>query len=336
MGHSEGTGVGARKRRILYLASEYPQISQSYVTTEIRALADAHEIFVVSRSAANLPCRVHEQFEVTRDLARMVEIVRAFRPDAIHAHYVSFAPTLEALAARTGVPYTIRAHSFDAMADGPPLSVGDACLGVLAFPFTHANLEARGIPADKLHETWPVVDFARFHDRSPNGDAILNVGACQPKKHFESYVELARLARDLRFDLYAIGYDIARLRTHNASRGSWAHVFDAVQPEEMPAVYKRHRWLVYTACRKLATVGWPIAVAEAQAAGLGVCMPNLRPDVATYLGGAGFVYDSIAELPDLLRRPVPDEVRERGFEQARRSDIAVHKRTLVELWERAH
>jgi hypothetical protein len=328
--------VASRKPRILYLVSEYPQISQSYVTTEIRALGDAFEVFVVTRNRANLPCRVHLPFEQTRDLERMVEVVRTFRPDVLHAHYVSFAPECEAIAARTGVPYTIRAHSFDAMADGPAIRVGDACLGVLAFPFTHANLEARGVPGDKLHDARPVVDFARFHDRGPNGDAILNVGACQPKKHFESYVDLARLARDLRFDLYAIGYDIRKIRTYNASRGSWARVFDAVQPEEMPAVYKAHRWLVYTACRKLATVGWPIAVAEAQAAGLGVCMPNLRPDVATYLGGAGFVYESIADLPDILRRPVPEEMRERGFEQARLSDIAVQKRTLIELWERAH
>jgi len=327
--------VTSRRPRVLYLVSEYPQISQSYVTTEIRALGDAYDVFVVTRNDANLPCRVHLPFEQTRDLERMVEIVRAFRPDVLHGHYVSFAETLEALSARTGVPYTIRAHSFDAMADGPPLRVGDACLGVLAFPFTRANLEARGIPEEKLHDTRPVVDFARFHDRSPNGDAILNVGACQPKKDFESYVDLARLARGLRFDLYAIGYDIEKIRIYNASRGSWAQVHDAVQPEEMPAVYKAHRWLVYTACRKLATVGWPIAIAEAQAAGLGVCMPNLRPDVATHLGGAGIVYESITELPEILRGPVPEEMRERGFEQARLSDIAVHKRTLLDLWEPA-
>ena len=36
-----------------------------------------------------------------------------------------------------------------------------------------------------------------------------------------------------------------------------------------------------------------MAIAEAQAAGVGVCMPNIRPDIKEYVGEAGFVYDSI-------------------------------------------
>ena len=36
-----------------------------------------------------------------------------------------------------------------------------------------------------------------------------------------------------------------------------------------------------------------MAIAEAQAAGVSVCMPNIRPDIKEYVGEAGFVYDSI-------------------------------------------
>lgn len=93
----------SRRPRVLYLVSEYPQISQSYVTTEIRALGDAYEVHVVTRNMANLPCREHGSFEHTRDVERMVEIVEAFRPDVLHAHYTSFAETLEQLALRTGL-----------------------------------------------------------------------------------------------------------------------------------------------------------------------------------------------------------------------------------------
>jgi hypothetical protein len=104
----------------------------------------------------------------------------------------------------------------------------------------------------------------------------------------------------------------------------------------MPAEYKKHRWLVYTGDFDYPMLGWPMAIAEAQAAGVGVCIPNLRPDLAQYVGeGAGVLYDSIDELPGVVDGPLPDEIRERGFEQARRSDIEEHKHLLTGLWEDA-
>jgi hypothetical protein len=322
----------AVKPRVLLFASEYPQISQTYVLSEIEALESECDVFVVTRSRANLPCSNHGPFEHTRDFERMLAIIRYWGPSVLHAHYVSFAPLLARLSAHEGIPYTIRAHSFDAMADGPPIPIGEHCRGVLAFPFTRGNLIARGVPDEKIFDCRAVVRVSRFLDRGPNGDRVLNVGACQPKKDFASYVDLAAKMPGERFDLYAIGYDFDAIDAYNAQRGNPVRVHRAVEPHEMPPVYKSHRWLVYTACRKLGTVGWPIAVTEAQASGVGVCMPNLRPDLRDHLGGAGFLYDSIDELPSILSQPVPDEIRARGFEVAQRSDIDVHKNLLYSLW----
>ncbi len=80
------------------------------------------------------------------------------------------------------------------------------------------------------------------------------------------------------------------------------------------------------------TVGWPMAIAEAQASGVGVCMPRIRPDLVEYVG-PGVIYDSIEELYPIVSGPVPDEMREAGFEHARRSDIAEHKHLLTDLWD---
>jgi hypothetical protein len=99
--------------------------------------------------------------------------------------------------------------------------------------------------------------------------------------------------------------------------------------------YKQHQWLVYTAAFELATVGWPMAVAEAQAAGVGVCMPNIRPDLKEYIGNAGYLYDSISEVAEIIAKPVPDEIREAGFLQAKKSDIQEHKHLLTDLWHKA-
>jgi hypothetical protein len=106
-----------------------------------------------------------------------------------------------------------------------------------------------------------------------------------------------------------------------------------IEPEEMPREYKKHRWLVYTASREIGTVGWPMSIAEAQAAGVGVCIPEVRPDLREYLGGAGFIYESISEVADIISKAVPDEMREMGFEQARKSDIFEHKVILTNLWK---
>lgn len=48
-----------------------------------------------------------------------------------------------------------------------------------------------------------------------------------------------------------------------------------------------------------------MSVAEAQAAGVGVCFPNLRPDLAEYLGGAGYLYDSLAEVAQVVAKSPP-------------------------------
>ena len=51
--------------------------------------------------------------------------------------------------------------------------------------------------------------------------------------------------------------------------------FITEQINDMSNEYKKHQWLIYTACPKLRTVGLPIMVAEAQASGVGVIMYGL-------------------------------------------------------------
>jgi hypothetical protein len=78
-----------------------------------------------------------------------------------------------------------------------------------------------------------------------------------------------------------------------------------------------------------------MAVAEAQAAGVGVCVPNLRPDLREYVGPAGFLYDSIDEVVGIVSEPFPAKLRDLGFEHAKRSDLSRHKAGLVDLWRKA-
>jgi len=321
--------------RVLYLLRDYPQLSQTYIQTEMDALQERFRIGVITRRRADLPTRRHLSHRRCRREWSAKLFARLFRPQVAHVHWL----TEVVWAAKLGVPYTVRAHSFDLLtADGAhvraaaPLLRDDLCLGVLTLPFGRPILEAAGIPEEKIEVTGPVLHFERFFDPGPNGDGVLNVGACLPKKRMEDFVDLAAAVPECTFRLYAIGYETEAIRAYNAGRNDPVEMVPALEPEQMPAAYKQHRWMVYTARKDPPGCGWPVAVVEAQAAGTGVCLPRHLPMAREYVGDTAVLYDSVEELRDLVTAPVPDPMRRAAFENARRFDIRSQVQTLLDLW----
>jgi glycosyltransferase involved in cell wall biosynthesis len=336
------------RRRVLYLVHHFPQISETYIRTEIEAVGTECDVRVIALHQADYAHKNHVPYQVTEDPNVIREQIEEFRPDVLHCHWLDQVPTLAYFAGCCGssptrcqTPFTVRAHSFDTLgADEEflksltPILNGDLCLGVLAFPFSRPILERAGIRAAKLIDCYPVVHYDRFHDPSPNGTGVMNMGACLPKKQMEDFLELAARFPQRRFNLYAMGYKVDDITRRKKRSGSPVHIVPPVEPEDMAAEYKKHEWLVYTAARDPNTVGWPMAVAEAQAAGLGVCMPNLRPDLHEYVGPGGYLYDSLEQVADIISRPYPEEKRQAGFEQARKSDVFRHRKLLLDLWHK--
>ena len=325
--------------RILYVIQEYPLISQTYMKVELERVVRHHEVRIVAFDEAHVSYQRHQPYTLLDDTKPLSvdQLVGDFAPDRLHAHYIISAPLLAWAAKQLGVPFTIRAHSFDVLdghcADGKIVEAlnHSLCRGVLCFPFTVPILREAGVSPAKLVPCWPVVDVKRFADHGPNGDRVMNVGACIPKKGMRQYLELARRMPDVRFDLYALGYMVDEMRRLNDALATPVSIVDPVEPEAMPAEYKQHRWLVYTASPKHSSVGWPMAIAEAQAAGVGVLMQNVRPDLADYVG-PGFLFDRIEEVERLIRGPVPEDRREAGFVHAMRSDVDGHIGLLYDLW----
>lgn len=360
---TELRSVRPNRPRVLFLLKEYPQISQTYIKNEIEALEDDYEIMVVTRKGPDIPYKNSRPHRTAESLDEFKAVAAEFKPHLLHTHYLTELRFIGALAEAIGVPYTVRTHSFDTVAlrkkslkgrlkqmvkRQPPLErtswfmegiramESELCLGVLTFPFSRPWLERAGVDGRKLIDCFPVVRFEHFYDRGENGDAVMNTGVATPKKAMPDFLRLAKMVPDRTFRLYAMGYHIDWLKAESQQMGAGVEFVDPVQPEDMPAEYKRHRWLVYTGDFDIPTVGWPMAIAEAQASGVGVCMPRIRPDLAQYVGdGAGVLYDNINELPDIVSGPVPAEMRERGFEQARKSDISSHKHLLTDLWDDA-
>ena len=330
------------------LVGEFPELSETYVKWEIETLLDRGvEVRVVGLQAGAVPYRTEVAHLVTTDEDEAFDFFRELGPDVVHTHYVVFATRAGRLASRLGVPFTVRSHSFDVlnMARSRTLSAkevanrkaltGPSCLGILTLPFNRDTLVGIGVSPARVIDCFPVVKVGLFLDETPNERGVMNVGAPIPKKRMEDFISLAERVPDQRFTLYTGGYDNPTLAAANESVGDPVEIAPAIEPASMPREYKKHDWLVYTASREIGTVGWPVAVAEAQASGVGVCVPNLRPDLRDYVGPEGYLYDSVEELIDLVREPPTQEQRDLGFELSKRSDIDEHIDLLLSLWERA-
>ena len=54
-------------------------------------------------------------FEAVTKASRFRAIIDEFRPHVLHTHYVTSIPQIARVAATARLPYTVRAHSFDAI-----------------------------------------------------------------------------------------------------------------------------------------------------------------------------------------------------------------------------
>ncbi|NEQ05166.1 MAG: glycosyltransferase family 4 protein [Moorea sp. SIO4E2] len=335
------------KLRVTYVLSHYPQISETYIESELEAIWDDFEIQIISMTPAYATYQKHFPYRCIKNPFEIKKEIEKFKPDVLHTHWLSHIRDLAYLAGffangENQIPFTVRSHSFDVLDPSGrivqaavPFINSELCLGILSFPFAREILESHGVKSEKIHESYPVMNFKRFYDRSANGESVMNVGACIPKKKMEDFLELAKKIPNREFNLYALGYNSPSIASLNKEMGKPVNVVSPVEPSQMLAEYKKHNWLVYTACHDLKTVGWPVAVAEAQAAGLGVCFPNIRPDIKEYVGEAGFLYDSISDVAEIISNPPSKEIIEKGFAQAKKSDISLHKNTLISLWKKS-
>jgi hypothetical protein len=338
--------------RVLYVLQSYPEQSETYIEVERRQVAERADTFALAvvapgtfnpdhlpyaRLMPRLPKRV--QYHLALGLKGAA---KAWRPDVVHTHWLMVARLARAAARTCDVPWTVRTHSFDLLEYGPETIARQVrqcnepdCAGVLAFPFARELLLRAGLKEEKLIDAPPVIDVARFDDLGPNGSGVISMGATKLKKNFPAFLELSRRVPQREFSLYPLARGWQQLRALNETMGARVTVHDPVLHRDMPAVWKRHAWLVYTGTRDHASLGWPIAVCEAWAAGVGVCLQRVRDDLEDYLGGCGILFEHIDELPAVLERDPPEELRRRANERARQFDIRRHMHLLYDAWRGA-
>ena len=105
-----------------------------------------------------------------------------------------------------------------------------------------------------------------------------------------------------------------------------------VQHDTMPLEYKKHQWLIYPAHPRLLTVGYPLAVAEAQLSGVGVILYESRPDAKDYVTENGYVYQEMDQVVEIISHPFDTEKRHQAYELCDRYDIEKGLPRLEALW----
>lgn len=271
----------------------------------------------------------------------------------MHTHWFVNAPIFLKLADTYHIPFTIRTHSFDILAfSGKKLrafcDVANSywCLKILCFPPFKKILLEHGLSEDKITCCWPVVRFSRFYNPNSRNitKRVCQINAGLPKNGNKRFVDLAAMMQGsgFEFNMYIVDHIIDNInltdsiRLCNKEKGNPVTTITYVEAEEISHIYQKHDWLICTSDPESNIVGLPIVIGEAQASGIGVCwqeLPGRREDQLEYLGGAGFLFKSLNELPAILEQPYPEEMRLLGLQNAKKCDIEEHKVLLPQVWD---
>ena len=315
------------KQKILVVVQEYPQVSETYIKNEVDGLAERYDMELLALVAGSYPYRSRRPHLVLSPVNQqnILDYLKGFGP-SLHPWPLPDRAScrVQDLGGAQGAlhdPGALVRRAGRRLAKVNLREVGANPLfrGVLCFP-SCARGSRRRIARSESAGVNPVIDVLRFRNTAPNGPEIMNVGAPAPKKNMEDFIRLSRLVPDRKFNLYGLGYETPRLMEINAKLGGKVNFIAPVDPEDMPAEYKKHCWLVYTASRTVNTVGWPMALVEAQASGVGVYVQKIREDLREYVGDAGSFFDSPGDLLEAIREPPSAALRSRGFEWAEQFD----------------
>ena len=335
--------------KILLLYKGYPRISHSYQSVEAIELSKNHEIMIISfdwdlltKSDNHLPYIFNHPINELENICK-------FKPDIIHSHYLDTFDICVKLSEILKIPFTIKSHSFDILADdfstpkkyAKQINDNKYCLKIVVFPEFLEKLVSLGIDENKMLGMYPSIDIKQFINLDiENGTHIMSGGAFLPKKNIKSFILLSKKIKEKfptkRITYYSVVEDKSyykEIMRINAMYNNPVE-FMTIQPENMPNEYKKHQWLIYTACPEKKTVGNPLMVAEAQASGVGVIMYCLRKTLKDYITENGYLYNNDNEVLEIISNNFSDDKRKKAIEIAKnRYDITNKIKDIEDCWK---
>ncbi len=187
----------------------------------------------------------------------------------------------------------------------------------------------------KLSETLKIPFTIKSHSFD-----ILNNDFYTPKKNIKGFILLSKKIKE-RFPNKIISYySVMENKTYYDEIMLFNKIhnnpvnFLTVQPEKMPLEYKKHQWLIYTACPEKKNVGNPLMVAEAQASGVGVIMYKLRTSLDDYVTDNGYLYENDEQVLQIISNNFNEEKRNNSIEIAKnRYNIKDKIKIIEDIWK---
>lgn len=294
-----------RPLRVLYVAWHYPQQSETYIETEIRAVRRRGvEVAVWSAEDVAVPYAAG----VTVHRGSLEAAIAAEQPDVVHIHWVSFAAGAMGMAAARGIPVTVRGHGFEVTAASVRTLLDQPGLARLyLFPHQAGVLGIDDPRVVALPSVFDTRAFAPSDRKDPR--LVVRTATALPSKDLALFLELARRLPTHRFVLAActafqVEAYASELRAMAARMGSPATLRFDLGQEEVASLLAGAGLYLHTILPPDAPggapIGMPISIAEAMATG---AVPLVRdlPPLTSYVGEAGLAYADIDAAEAAIR-----------------------------------
>lgn len=291
--------------RVLYVLWHYPQLSETYIETELRCMRrwGVHvevwaQTTAASRYDAGAP--IHG--------GSLADAVAAVRPDLLHVHWLSFALAQRQAIDEVDLPVTIRVHGFEFSGEALHEALSwDRVHAIYGFPH-HVAASARA--GARLCAIPSAFDTDLFKPSAgKDRRLVVRTSAGVPSKDLPLFFELAKRLPNHRFVLAVVTCNdretyIDDLREAWRRSGTPAELCLDMPRDEIAALVGRAAIYVHTARMSGETdatpIGGPISIAEAMATGAYLLVRDAAP-LAAYVGDAGVVYRTVDEAASIIR-----------------------------------
>jgi glycosyltransferase involved in cell wall biosynthesis len=332
-----------RRPRVLYTVWHYPQLSETYLETEIRQMRawGVHievwcEAQPASPYATSVP--IHS--------GSLADAVATAQPDLIQVHWLNFALLQKDALAATGRPVTLRLHGFDVTSESLRAWLNEPwARAMYAFPH-HVN--ALGQADSRVRVTPAAFETALFRPHKPKDRRlVIRTAAALPSKDIPFYFELAKRLPGYCFVFAGVTCSrresyVEELKAIHRNLNSPAELMFDVPREKLAPLIARAGVYLHTAklpgTEDATPIGMPVSIAEAMATGAYVLVRDI-PELAAYVGDAGAVYRDVEHAAELIEASAtcPEEAWEKAWMRSvdrafqNHADLLVF-RTMFEDW----
>ena len=341
-------------KSILVIGRAFPNASHGYINNDVEYLDKKANVLVLSPNQPMAPFYSTVNFNYFSNEKDLIQLAKQFKPDFIIAWLLPNHYFARMVAEALDVPFVVKLHTPDYHVLNSKKSIITKSILFIKSIFSNetqlsktyqvsktslaktaksknlkgiycipALMEAfcRYFPSEKVFELKPRIFYDKYHNENPNGERVMVLGSLVNRR--EGHFAFSQIISgvDGPVDWYpmptqgCLWLDIPGLPEN-------LHMMKYVPPAEMPAIYKKYKAMIMIGSGRFSR-GLSLSVLEAQASGVTVVAPSLRPDFDEYVkNGGGFIFSDESEIPDILKK-IPDASRrESGFKYASHYDIA--------------